>query len=191
MKESRRSSIRPFQLALCAEYYNRSDQRYFFQGKSLSCSVANPVRQAAVVALHRNHICLVLSSSGRRWVLPKGSIEPGETSREAALREAWEEAGLIGEVCRAPTGSYTYHKNGLVHHVTVYLMVVHTVASHWPECHRRTRRWVAPASAPHCVKEPQLRRLLLNPVPQLPADAGATTKTGIENTLSDPATSAA
>ncbi|GAA5834961.1 hypothetical protein JCM3766R1_002054 [Sporobolomyces carnicolor] len=29
-----------------------------------------------------------------KWVFPKGGIESGETSREAALREAWEEAGL-------------------------------------------------------------------------------------------------
>jgi len=29
-----------------------------------------------------------------RWDLPKGIAEPGEAPREAALREAWEEAGL-------------------------------------------------------------------------------------------------
>ncbi|GAA5899270.1 polyphosphatase DDP1 [Sporobolomyces salmoneus] len=29
-----------------------------------------------------------------KWVFPKGGVESGETSKEAALREAWEEGGL-------------------------------------------------------------------------------------------------
>jgi 8-oxo-dGTP pyrophosphatase MutT (NUDIX family) len=29
-----------------------------------------------------------------RWDLPKGMAEPGEAARDAAVREAWEEAGL-------------------------------------------------------------------------------------------------
>ncbi|GAA5949988.1 hypothetical protein JCM3765_007761 [Sporobolomyces pararoseus] len=40
---------------------------------------------------------LVVSSRkhANRFVLPKGGIEQGETGQEAALREAWEEGGLI------------------------------------------------------------------------------------------------
>lgn len=32
------------------------------------------------------------------WRLPKGTLEPGETSREAALREVREESGCQGEI---------------------------------------------------------------------------------------------
>ena len=32
------------------------------------------------------------------WVIPKGQIEPGETPQVAALREAFEEAGVTGLV---------------------------------------------------------------------------------------------
>lgn len=33
-----------------------------------------------------------------RWQLPKGLIDPGETSEQAALREVREEAGIEGEI---------------------------------------------------------------------------------------------
>ena len=43
-------------------------------------------------------VALVTSSSGKRWVLPKGCIDPGERAWEAAERETEEEAGLRGKV---------------------------------------------------------------------------------------------
>lgn len=39
-------------------------------------------------------IALIATSRGTRWQLPKGRIEPGETSLEAAIREVEEETGL-------------------------------------------------------------------------------------------------
>ena len=33
-----------------------------------------------------------------QWIFPKGHIEPGESAEDAALREAREEAGVIGRV---------------------------------------------------------------------------------------------
>ena len=53
-------------------------------------------RQAATIPVRDGRVCLVTSSNGRRWVLPKGQIDPGHTPAEAALVEAWEEAGLVG-----------------------------------------------------------------------------------------------
>ena len=37
---------------------------------------------------------LVYSPRSKRWGFPKGHIEPGESEKEAALREIWEETGL-------------------------------------------------------------------------------------------------
>jgi len=40
-------------------------------------------------------ICLVTSRKhDNQYVLPKGGVEKGESSNEAAVRELWEEAGL-------------------------------------------------------------------------------------------------
>lgn len=42
----------------------------------------------------RIEIALIATHGGARWQLPKGSVEPGETSLETAIREVEEEAGL-------------------------------------------------------------------------------------------------
>lgn len=39
-------------------------------------------------------IAIVLMEPERRWQLPKGLIDPGETPEQAALREVREEAGI-------------------------------------------------------------------------------------------------
>jgi 8-oxo-dGTP pyrophosphatase MutT (NUDIX family) len=39
-------------------------------------------------------IALIATHGGARWQLPKGSVEPGETAVETAVREVEEEAGL-------------------------------------------------------------------------------------------------
>lgn len=45
--------------------------------------------------------------------LPKGHLEPGETSRDAAVREVREEAGVSGKVIESlGTVDYTYKRNG-------------------------------------------------------------------------------
>ena len=48
----------------------------------------NRVRQVASIPVRDGKVCLVLSRSGRRWVLPKGKIDAGHTAGQAALLEA-------------------------------------------------------------------------------------------------------
>ena len=47
------------------------------------------------------------------WTFPKGHLEPGETPREAALREVSEETGfdceITGDLC---TAKYSFIRNG-------------------------------------------------------------------------------
>ncbi|HEV3258429.1 MAG TPA: NUDIX hydrolase [Gemmataceae bacterium] len=130
-------------------------------------TASHSVRQAAVIAVKSGRVCLVMSSSGRRWVVPKGHIEPGQTAGEAALQEAWEEAGLTGILQDEPLGSYVYQKCGQRYHVTVFVMGVTGVADKWPERSRRGRHWLRPERAVACVEEPGLRKLLRR---LLPAD---------------------
>ncbi len=118
------------------------------------------MRQAAAIPVRDGRICLVTSSSGRRWVVPKGQIDPGHTPGEAALVEAWEEAGLVGALDSEPLGSYSYEKLGRELHVLVYRMTVTDVRDTWPERNLRTRAWVTLDEALDRIEEPGLRDLL-------------------------------
>jgi 8-oxo-dGTP pyrophosphatase MutT (NUDIX family) len=122
--------------------------------------VSQPIRQAAVIAIHNGRVCLVSSRSGRRWVVPKGMIEIGCLPSDTALAESWEEAGLTGELSRDPVGSFEYEKNSRVHVVAVYLLIVRRIAAVWPEQSFRRRIWLDPIDAAGLVEEAGLKRLL-------------------------------
>lgn len=118
------------------------------------------VRQSGVLAVADGRVCVVTSRSGRRWVIPKGQIDPGHTPGEAALVEAWEEAGLVGALDPEPVGTYVYEKLGRSHHVLVYRMTVTEVHDRYPEMTFRQRAWLAVDEVIDRVDEPGLRELL-------------------------------
>ena len=119
-----------------------------------------PVRQSAVLAMSDDRLCLVTARSGRRWVIPKGQIDPGHTPGVAALTEAWEEAGLVGALDPEPCGSYVYEKLDRPHHVLVYRLAVTEAHDAYPEANARQREWVTVDEAIDRVDEPGLRDLL-------------------------------
>ena len=118
------------------------------------------VRQAAVTPVRDGQVCLVTSRGGKRWVIPKGTIEPGRSAGEVALAEAWEEAGLVGLLTQEPLGSYLYEKDGSVCHVIVFRMAVTGTADTSPETGLRQRAWVSAAQAADRVEDLGLRDIL-------------------------------
>jgi 8-oxo-dGTP pyrophosphatase MutT (NUDIX family) len=123
-------------------------------------SASDCIRQAAAIPVRDGRVCLVTSSSGNRWVVPKGHLEPDKTAGQIALQEAWEEAGLVGVLRPEPVGSYLYSKFNNVHHVTVFVMDVTEAADDWPEHVLRQRVWLEPPEALARVQERGLRELI-------------------------------
>jgi len=55
-------------------------------------------RSAGGVVASSSRVLLIATQRGRRWQLPKGHIEEGETPEQAAVREVKEETGVTGRV---------------------------------------------------------------------------------------------
>lgn len=94
-------------------------------------------------------VALVSVGPRRRWQLPKGLIDPGETPEEAALREVREEAGITAELL-APLEVVAYwyvgHRRGArvrFHKFVHFFLMVYRageVGAHDHEVHEA--RWV-------------------------------------------------
>ena len=130
---------------------------------------AEPRRQSAALPLVGQgmalRVVLVTSRETRRWVLPKGWIEPEEPPHRSAAREAFEEAGLLGETEPEPLGSYAYPKrradgSAVTTEVLVFRFRVARQLRDWPERPERQRRLFTPAAAAALVAEPDLAALL-------------------------------
>ena len=105
-------------------------------------------------------VLLITSRRRGRWIIPKGVIEPGMSAAESAAQEAYEEAGVRGDVSPIPLGEYEYDKWGGVCTVKVFTMEVQLVLETWPESDTRQRRWMSVELAAQSVEERQLQQLI-------------------------------
>ena len=128
-----------------------------------------PRRQVAALAYMKQkdglQVLLVTSRETGRLVLPKGWTEKGMKDAAAAELEAFEEAGVKGNVSRAPVGSYNYVKIigpgfALACTVDVYPLEVKKQLKTWPEQSQRERLWLSASEAANRVAEPALADIL-------------------------------
>lgn len=128
-------------------------------------------RQVAVVAVRRNgrnvEICLIRRTDSRRWGIPKGFIDRGDTPEQAALTEAHEEAGLKGKIVSGAIGTYAYQKWDAELLVAVYVMNVRETETKWHEMSFRERKWVSPAKAEELLAKHPVRPLLSDAIRHL------------------------
>ena len=138
-------------------------------GRSGGTGRARDGRQAAALPFRRRsgklEVLLITSRETRRWIIPKGKIDPGMSRRQAAAQEALEEAGVIGEIGDKPLGSFVYAKRrptGLIEMIEadVFALSVAAELGEWQESHQRERRWFAPGVAASSVDETDLAALI-------------------------------
>jgi 8-oxo-dGTP pyrophosphatase MutT (NUDIX family) len=71
-------------------------------------------QSAGGLVVRDSSILLISTRRGRRWQLPKGHIEAGESSEQAAVREVREETGVTGRVVGPLPGvEYWFTERGL------------------------------------------------------------------------------
>lgn len=129
-----------------------------------------PGRQVAALCYREQdgdkEVLMITSRRTGRWIIPKGWPIDGLGFPDAALYEAWEEAGVKrGRIAGKAKGSYRYRKrlqNGAERRclVDVFPVKVDSVAGTYPESAVRQRRWVPRDEAANLVKEPELRRII-------------------------------
>lgn len=111
-------------------------------------------------------VVVVTTRDSGRWVIPKGWPMKKKKPHEAAAIEAWEEAGVRGEVKKKPVGRYTYLKlldDGDVVPcvVDVFQVEVTEISGHFKEKGERRIDWVSPDEAARRVREIELKSLLV------------------------------
>ena len=94
------------------------------------------------------------------WDFPKGIVEPWQSPEDAALEEAFEEAGVRGSLVGNALGDYEYEKWDGVCRVDVFLMRVEEVLASWPEAGIRERVWVGVDEAVELVEIDDVCRLI-------------------------------
>lgn len=111
-------------------------------------------------------VLLVTSRGTGRWIIPKGWPIRGLNSPQAALQEAWEEAGVKDSAATdQPIGAYSYQKTqdtglDIPVEALVYPVEVEGLSEAFPESGERTRRWVRTDEAANLVNEPELKAIL-------------------------------
>ena len=120
--------------------------------------------QSGVIPFRMTHgeieILLITTNSRKHWTIPKGLIEDGMSAAESAVQEAYEEAGIEGELHGISVGRYQYHKWGGTCEVEVFLMAVTHLLDHWPEEYFRERVWRSIDDARATVKHKGLGDIL-------------------------------
>ena len=117
------------------------------------------LKQSAVVPfISKNgvtEVVLVRSSSNKNWVIPKGGIEDLMSPEDSAAKEAFEEAGVVGDVSNEVFAEYKYTKRGGVCHVKVYPLAVSKILVEWDEMNKRKRCVVKVGKAIGLIKKEQ------------------------------------
>lgn len=133
---------------------------------------------AGVVPLTEDklYVLLIQSTHRKGWVLPKGGWESDEECVDAAIREAWEEAGIevqidydLGDIAesRPPKSSKekepkeSKEKAARRSLYRFYEATVTKEETNWPEKDKRQRQWMTFEQAKEALKDrPELQEAL-------------------------------
>lgn len=113
----------------------------------------------------QTQVLLITSRETGRWVIPKGWPIDGLGAEASVLREAYEEAGVHGEITGPALGDYRYLKrvNGdrvVPCRVLTFPLRVDRMSSSFPERDQRRLKWFKPQKAAQKVEEAGLQAIL-------------------------------
>ncbi|MCP4075857.1 MAG: NUDIX hydrolase [Gammaproteobacteria bacterium] len=102
-------------------------------------------------------IILITSRLSNQWIVPKGNRVPNKSKRESALQEAYEEAGLTGQLDVNLKCCFNIMSHGEKVDLTLYPMRTDKrLSKKWPESHQRKRIEVSTKQAKSLVVWPEI-----------------------------------
>jgi len=134
-------------------------------GGSLERPTRKPKLQSGVLAVKvapngKVRILLVRTTRSKRWSIPKGKARSDLTLAANAAKEAFEEAGVKGEIAPSSAGMFRTTKRiwygDAIIEVWVYFLKVTEQLKHWPEEGKRQTKWVSCQEAAKVLNEPLL-----------------------------------
>ena len=99
---------------------------------------------------------LLITTRNHHWGLPKGNLIKKIGARKTALREAYEEAGILGRL----EGEGKKYDPSQEDSIFFWPMAVEKELDRWPESQDRARLWVTPSEARNMVKKKASREAL-------------------------------
>ena len=86
-------------------------------------------------------LIIITSIKKQKWIFPNGYIEFNLSAFESAKKEAYEEAGVIGENETVELGAFQLKKKNETALVKVFSMEVTKELKDYPEKNLRKRKW--------------------------------------------------
>ncbi|PSJ62964.1 NUDIX hydrolase [Pseudaminobacter soli (ex Li et al. 2025)] len=110
-------------------------------------------------------VLLVAPRGSEQWSLLSGLPSSGKTPRQAAMSEAFEQAGVVGLLDANPIGCYSSQAtptegSTVSCEVAVYGLKVRGTLTHWPGSTQYKRRWFRLDDAIQAVSNAGLKHLL-------------------------------
>ena len=110
-------------------------------------------------------ILLITTRNTRRWIVPKGWPDKALDAHECAAHEAYEEAGVIGDIAGGDLGAFTHRKQlksgqMITCRIHVFALEVTDACTDWTEKDQRDTRWCSVAEALKLVGDSGLRRII-------------------------------
>ena len=110
-------------------------------------------------------VLLITSRERGRWIVPRGWPMKGRAPFMTAALEAFEEAGIIGDIDPQPLTDFHYlkgHDDGSreMVKVTLFGMNVQGTLTHWREREQRKRQWFGLDEAAARLDDAELARFV-------------------------------
>lgn len=106
-------------------------------------------------------VLLITSIRKKKWIFPKGFIEFNFSAFESAKKEAYEEAGVIGENETVELGAFQSKKKNGISLIRVFSMEVTKELNDYPEKNLRKRKWFDSNEAIEKIDNSELKTFLL------------------------------